>query len=200
MGGSGSDKMKDKRVKELSSEATIENEGEAEVPIYWGQAINKRRAAKEQWKSGEAIMVGILIEGVPVQMELDTGAAVSLLPFSVYQEKFRHIPLQKASTRLRTYMYRSTGEKISPRGEVVVNLKVQKNREYARLPLIVVDGRGPPLLGQNWLASISVNWHDIKAVRVVDERRMEETLEALKIKYPQPWRNGLARSPESRLR
>ena len=107
-------------------------------------------------------------------MELDTGAAVSLLPFSMYQEKFRHIPLQKASTRLRTY----TGEKISPRGEVVV--KVQKNGEYARLPLIVVDGRGPPLLGRNWLASISVNWHDIKAVRVVDEKRMEEALEALK--------------------
>ena len=76
MGGSGSDKMKDRRVKELSSEATIENEEEAEVPVYWGQAINKRRAAKEQWKSGEAIMVGVLIEGLPVQMELDTGAAI----------------------------------------------------------------------------------------------------------------------------
>ena len=132
-------------------------------------------------------MVGVLIEGVPVQMELNTGAAVSLLPFSVYQEKFRHILLQKASTRLRTY----TGEKISPKGEVVV--KVQKNGEYARLPLIVVDGRRPPLLGRNWLASISVNWHDIKAVRVVDERRMEESLEALKIKYPQPWRDCLGK-------
>ena len=130
---------------------------EAEVPVYWGQSINKRKAAKEQWKSGEAIMVGVLIEGVPVQMEPDTGAAVSLLSFNVYLWKFEHIPLQKASTRLRT----CTGEKISPRGEVVV--KVQKNGEHARLPFIVDDGRGPPLLGRIWLASISVNWHDIKA-------------------------------------
>ena len=114
-------------------------------------------------------------------MELDTGAAVPLLPFSVYQEKFRHIPLQKAS---RTY----TGEKISPRGG-----EGAEERRICQLPLIVVDGRGPPLLGRNWLASISVNWHDIKAVRVVDERRMEETLEALKIKYPQPWRDCLGK-------
>ena len=74
-----------------------------------------------------------------------------------------------------------------------VVVKVQKNGEQARLPLIMVDGKGPSLLGGNWLASIPVNWHDIKAVRVVDERRMEEMLEALKNKYPHPWKDCLGK-------
>ena len=34
---------------------------------------------------------------------------------------------------------------------------------------------------------------------MVDERQMEEMLEALKIKYPQPWRDFLGKVSESRL-
>ena len=29
------------------------------------------------------------------------------------------------------------------------------------LPLIVVDGDGPPLLGRNWLQQLKLNWHTI---------------------------------------
>ena len=28
------------------------------------------------------------------------------------------------------------------------------------LPLIVVDGDGPPLLGRNWLKELQLNWHN----------------------------------------
>ena len=66
MGGSGSDKMKDRRVKELSSEATIENEEEAEVPVYWGQAINKRRAAKDRVRTRFGIYEKVLKMTVPI--------------------------------------------------------------------------------------------------------------------------------------
>ena len=53
-------------------------------------------------------------------------------------------------------------------------MNVQKNGEQA---LIAVNGKGLPLFRWNWLASIPVNWNDIKAVRVVDERRMVESIE-----------------------
>ena len=66
-------------------------------------------------------MVGVLTEGISVQMELDTGAAVSLFPFKVYREKFGHIPLQKPSTRLMTY----TGEKTQEERSLHESLDLQ---------------------------------------------------------------------------
>ena len=36
------------------------------------------------------------------------------------------------------------------------------------LPLIVVDGDGPPLLGRNWLKDVQVNWHNIFLVSKTD--------------------------------
>lgn len=43
------------------------------------------------------------MEGFPIQMELDTGAAVSILPLEMYNEKFRYIPLKETAARLKTY-------------------------------------------------------------------------------------------------
>ena len=40
-------------------------------------------------------MVKVIVESVPICM--DTGAAVPLLPYSAYKDKFSHIPLQKTS-------------------------------------------------------------------------------------------------------
>ena len=46
MGILGQDKVKDRRVKELCSDPTVENEEEVEVPVYWGKSTDKRSAAK----------------------------------------------------------------------------------------------------------------------------------------------------------
>ena len=47
---------------------------------------------KDNGKVGNLhVLVKVYIEGIPLNMELDTGAAVSLLPFSVYQAKFQHL-------------------------------------------------------------------------------------------------------------
>ncbi|CAH3040403.1 unnamed protein product [Pocillopora meandrina] len=36
------------------------------------------------------------------------------------------------------------------------------------LPLIVVDGEGPPLLGRNWLEQLKLNWHNTCHVSKAD--------------------------------
>ena len=111
-----------------------------------------------QWKDGNPMYVEVMIEGQQVKMELDTGAAVSLLQYQVYQENFAHLPLDKTQVRLKTY----TGERVLPRGPIKV--EVRKEIESARLPLLVVDGTGPLLFGQNWPAKIPIDWSYIKSL------------------------------------
>ena len=136
---------KKRRVNELdlSKREGQEEKSEGDIPLYWG--VDEK--GLKQWKSGRPISVKEVIEGISIWMELDTGAAVSLLPFPDYQTKFKHIPLRKTRTRLKTY----TEEQVVPKGQIVVN--IVKDSCKITLPLVVVEGKGPPLLGRNWLAN-----------------------------------------------
>ena len=35
-----------------------------------------------------------------------------------------------------------------------INVKVKKGETEVQLPLLVVDGQGPPLMGRNWLSKV----------------------------------------------
>ena len=132
-----------------------------------------------QWKDGKPMYVEVMIEGQQVKMELDTGAAVSLLPYQVYQENFAHLPLDKTQVRLKTY----TGEHVLSRG--LIKVEVRKGTESARLPLLVVNGTGPPLFGRNWLAKIPIDWSYIKSLTCSTTVTLwQQRLEQLIAKYP----------------
>lgn len=96
-----------------------------------------------------------LLEGKPVRMEIDTGAAVSLVSYAVYKETLQHLPLQPTSLKLKTY----TGESVPIKG--VVNVVVQVNGQTAKLPLYVVKGNFTSLLGRSWLEKLSLDWPTI---------------------------------------
>lgn len=49
-----------------------------------------------------------LLDGKPVRMEIDTGAAVSIVSYAVYKETLQHLPLQPTSIKLKT----CTGESV----------------------------------------------------------------------------------------
>ena len=99
---------------------------------------------------GKPLQTTIDVEDHPFMMEIDTGAAVSLIneKSSPFLSK---LPLQSSMVQLRTY----TGETISVTGEILV--KVQSGRQSHTLPLLVVPGQGPSLLGRNWLLKLQVH-------------------------------------------
>ena len=107
----------------------------------------------------EEIMVRLLINSVPVSMELDTGASVSLVSEKTWRKQLQEVPLQHSDTTLRTY----TGEGIKVLGQVMV--QIEFGNQEAKLPLLVVLGSGPSLIGRNWLKLIRLNWPDIKRYR-----------------------------------
>jgi len=89
---------------------------------------------------------------------------------------------------LKTY----TGEQVVPKGQIVVN--VVKDSCKITLPLVVVEGKGPPLLGRNWLANIPINWQHIKSLSSVPKgasSNVTERLNTLLAKYSRLWKEGL---------
>lgn len=68
--------------------------------------------------SRKPLMVAVTIETQSFEMELDTGADVSLISKGTYLQFFKHIPLQESRTSLRSY----AGNLIDVKGQMDVNV------------------------------------------------------------------------------
>ena len=125
----------------------------------------------EQHKASP-IMVNVQVNGVPVSMELDTGAAVSVMLQQQQKELFSTAQLQPSKVILRTYTAQSVG--------VVETLpvKVVYEEQEKDLSLFIVQGKGPALFGQDWLTSITLKWPSI-AYHSVGGMNLEELLRQL---------------------
>lgn len=104
----------------------------------------------------EHYKVRLLANGSPFAMEVDTGARVSIISQHTLKAAFANAESQTASINVRTY----TGHYIPLLGTFDVNVQ-HGGPSSALLPLIVVEGDGPPLLGRNWLKRIQLNWQEI---------------------------------------
>ena len=93
-------------------------------------------------------------------MELDTGAAVSVISSTAKAKLFPQLKPESTSVILATY----TDEKISVLGQIMVDVKYGK--QHKTLPLYVVKGDGPSLLGRNWLTEINLNWKSLKLMSI----------------------------------
>ena len=129
--------------------------------------------------SSKPFHVTVNIEGKQVEMEVDTGAGVSLVAESTYQKFWPSQKLQKSTVRLQTY----TGERLTVKGELEV--EVAKDTLTRRLPLVVVGGSGPSLMGRNWITQLHVKLEEIHEVR--QSQSYEEVLE----KNPEVFEEGL---------
>ena len=105
------------------------------------------------------IMVDMSIDGCSVRMEVDTGAAYTLISESLFQRLWPGRSLLPSSIRLTAY----TKQPIIVLGCCNVNLHYEG--QTGQLPLLVVKGGGPPLLGRNWFSQIRLNWREIHQVQ-----------------------------------
>ena len=108
--------------------------------------------------SSKPIIVEVELNGTMVSMEVDTGAAVSLMAQAVQERLFPQATLQATTTNLRTY----TGEAMKVIGKFPVTA-TYANQSKA-LTLYIVPGNGPTLLGREWLQHIQLDWKSIARV------------------------------------
>lgn len=99
------------------------------------------------------IMVPVVIEGVSLKMELDTGAAVSIVSYVDYLKYFSHIPLSTTTRQLHVY----SGSGLVVAGEITVTVKYKA--QECQLPLIIVKANkeAPDLFGRSWLQVIKLD-------------------------------------------
>ena len=107
------------------------------------------------------IPVTVMANGQTSKMELDTGAAVSLISEDTYKAKFKDsVTLRSSDITLISHFVHILI--VMRTADLVVTYKDQKST----LPLAMVAWQGPSLLGSNWLKSIQLDWSSIKNVQV----------------------------------
>ena len=98
--------------------------------------------------------VVVYINNVPVSMQIDTGASVSIMSETTFKEYW---PTQSSSpSQIRLCSY--SGESIAVVGSLQVNV-VYISQTHT-LPLVTVKGSGPTLMGRNWLQVLSLDWQE----------------------------------------
>lgn len=109
-------------------------------------------------------MVDVTVNGVQIEMEVDSGSAHSILPYGVYlrhKDKFSE-QLKPCKSNLVTW----TNDKLNVKGEIIV--AVEFNEKKANLPLLVSYGRGPALLGRTWFEDLGISLQGINTISAKD--------------------------------
>ena len=102
--------------------------------------------------SSNPLKTTLQVEGQELAMEIDTGAAVSLVSEETVNSSFmKDLPLVPTDVSLHTY----TGEAVPVLGKLMVN--VRKDEAQVTLPLLVVKGGGTTLLGRDWLQKLKLD-------------------------------------------
>ena len=103
-------------------------------------------------------------------MEVDTGAALSVISETTRLAIFLEHTLHPSTLILKTY----TDERLKVTG--TLNVRVRYGDQKQKLVLVVVAGNGPSLLGRNWLKYICLDWSSIFAVRTARKKTLDSLL------------------------
>ncbi|XP_043193617.1 uncharacterized protein K02A2.6-like isoform X5 [Amphibalanus amphitrite] len=148
----------------------LENLSTPSQPVY---VVNRAQV------SSPPIWCPVQICSTQVNMELDTGAGVTLIDEHTYRRFQKRPKLNSSPVKLRSF----TGNTIPVLGEFSTDV-TYNGRLYRQLPIVVVHGSAPCLLGRNWLEKMQICWSDVHALRT-------SHLQRLKSKYGSVFREGL---------
>ena len=133
------------------------------------------------------ITVKVKLDDCLVDMEVDTGASISLMSESAFPKLWPGRSLDPSPVRLQTYLK----EPIPVVGCCNVNL--QYKGQSCECPLVIVRGSGPTLLGRDWLVQIQLDWREIHLVHTA-------SLQAVLSTYPGVFQEGLGTLKGLRLK
>ena len=141
----------------------VQEEEEDSLPLFVLQARG----------SVPPLKVSLSVDHCPLDMEVDTGESVSIISQATFDELWPNRSKAPSSIRLQSY----TGDLISVVGSIEVTAEYQE--QTATLPLVIVEGNGPSLLGRNWLKQIRLDWQGIHRLSQSSLQSLLQTHEAV---------------------
>lgn len=112
------------------------------------------------------IFVEIALNGTVVKFQLDSGAAVSILPYNLYQRYFCKQKLSETTITLLNF----SGHKIKPLGKL--NLNVMYKDRNATLDFYILSGDGPALLGRDFIRKYNLGFQEIEKVNYLESNEI----------------------------
>ena len=122
----------------------------------------------------DPLCVVVNVNGIDLRMEVNTGAAVSIISRLTYCTTWpacRRPHLQPSSTRLRT----CSGPLIEVLSSISVTATYQN--ESQTLQLLIVPTDGPSLLGRDWLKVLYLDWKQFHHLHVGRDQTLQHVLD-----------------------
>jgi len=132
--------------------------------------------------SAPAVKVPVQIEDVDFQMEVETGAAASIMNCTDYERYFKYLVLRPVNKSFHAY----TGMPLDIVGQVLVNVEHNGQQLTLPLPIIWAEKYASPLLGRAWMTKIHLDWKNLFSLsngQFVVEGDNIEQIECLKECY-----------------
>ena len=150
---------------------TLHVEAEEQSPDDASSSDGDFKLLKLSKNSSDPIMVSVNLNGQSLEMEVDTGAAFSVISEVTRRAVFAKETLYPSDLILKTY----TDERMKVKG--TLNMRVQYRDQKQKLVLVVVEGNGPSLLGRNWLKYLRLDWNNIFSVRTAKMKPLHALLQ-----------------------
>ena len=132
---------------------------------------------------GKPYFVNVQLNNCDLEMEIDTGASLSIMSEQTYHSLWQtqsRPDLQPTTVKLHTY----TKEPIKVLGIITVHVCYKEQNKS--MPLLVVAGHGPSLLGRDWLAQLKLDWQELYQVN-----QSEHTLQTILDKHKAVFKDEL---------
>lgn len=173
-----------KQKKSTNNARFVDTDGAQNDPFSCEEQVNVFDIFTTTEKKTPSYKIQVCVGDQPIDFEIDTGASLTVIPQSVYESKLSRWPIEETDVTLRTY----TNELVKVSGRVSVPVKC--NSQVHRLPLYIVSGAKPSLLGRNWLSVLRLNWSEIFSVGQIPGRSYEAIMAA----HPEVFDENIATS------
>ncbi|XP_065089404.1 uncharacterized protein LOC135710683 [Ochlerotatus camptorhynchus] len=98
----------------------------------------------------------LVVEGVRLEMEIDCGAAVSVISSETYEGEFADISMQKCTKKMAVI----SGNRLVVEGQIPVQVELNGRRKTIKLIVLRSGSSFTPLLGRDWLDIFYSDWRN----------------------------------------
>ena len=174
----GSSSIKFLEAQEIENDDNMESQEESDKQDPF--SLFHMSSSKSD-KCIKPIEVCVNLSGQDLDLEVDTGSEMTLVPIDIYEKKFSELKLQPCAHKFYTY----NNQQVPTVGQLDVEVKYKG--QSCILPIVIVDVRNQsPVLGRNWLYDLKLDWKGLLKVF-----RMSNGKTDFSLKYPEVFQEGL---------